>query len=460
MGCMETCEQPIGPEVTEEIRTCDPLISDDWVRMSARIPVEVEALAWETKALQRRREVKSALDLLRMVLAYSVCDWSLRLVGAWATIIGLGHLSDVAVRKRLRNTLPWLGRIIGTWLQRRQEGLAGRAACVRLIDATIISEPASQGIDWRVHARFDLGAFSMTGVEITDVSGGETLTRHTFDEGEIVVADRGYGHRKGLGAVCAALAYYVVRITWQNLPLETVDGQRFDPIKWLRAQSHHPCETSAWATTPAGRVELRLIAQRLPEDKAEEARRRARKASRKRKQTPNKDTLFAAGYILLVTNLPATTWTTEQVLALYRLRWQVELLFKRLKSILHMDRLRTKDPILAQVYLLGKLVGALLVEEWGADLAASSVVAWFEDTVRPVSPWRWTSLWTDIVRHAIRGPVTLSRLLAALPHLARYLCDAPRKRRQQAAYARRWLNAFTLSMDVSHPLACHESILA
>jgi hypothetical protein len=275
-----------------------------------------------------------------------------------------------------------------------------------------------------------------------------------------VVADRGYGHRKGLGAVCAALAYYVVRITWQNLPLETVDGQRFDPIRWLRAQSHHPCETSAWATTPAGRVELRLIAQRLSEDKAEEARRRARKASRKRKQTPNKDTLFAAGYILLVANLPAMTWTTEQVLTLYRLRWQVELLFKRLKSILHMDRLRTKDPILAQVYLLGKLVGALLVEEWSADLAASSVVAWFEDTVRPVSPWHWTSLWTDMVRYAIRGPVTLSRLLAALPHLVRYLCDAPRKRRQQAACARRWLNASTLSMDVSHQVACHESILA
>jgi hypothetical protein len=456
---METDKQPIEPEA-EEIRTCDPMIGDDWTRMSARIPVEVEALAWETKALQRRREVKSPLDLLRIVLAYSVCDWSLRMVGAWATTIGLGRLSDVAIRKRLRNTLPWLGRIIGTWLQQRQKGLAGRAVRVRLIDATIISEPASRGIDWRVHARFDLGAFSMTGVEITDVSGGEKLARHAIGEGEIVVADRAYGNRKGLGTVCAALAYYVVRITWQNLPMETVDGQRFDPIRWLRAQSHHPCETSVWATTPAGRVEMRLIAQRLPEDKAEEARRRARKASRKRKHNPSKGTLFAAGYILLVTNLPAMTWTTKQVLALYRLRWQVELLFKRLKSILHMDRLRTKDPILAQVYLLGKLVGALLVEEWSADLAGSSVTHWFEDTVRPVSPWRWTSLWTDMLRHAIRGPVTLSRFLAALPQLARYLCDAPRKRRQQAACARRWLNAFTLSVDMSCQATRHELILA
>jgi hypothetical protein len=133
---------------------------------------------------------------------------------------------------------------------------------------------------------------------------------------------------------------------------------------------------------------------------------------------------------------------------------------KPVKSILHMDRLRTKDLILAQVYLLSKLVGALQVEEWSADLAVSNVVTWFEDTVRPVSPWRWTSLWTDMLRHAIRGPEALSRLLAALPHLARYLCDAPRKRRQQAAYARQWLNASTLSMDVPHRVACYESILA
>ena len=457
---METYEQPINPEVAKEIETCHPLVSDDWKQMIAQLPVEIEAWARETKALQRKREVKSGSDLLRMVLAYSVCDWSLRLVGAWATIIGLGHLSDVAVRKRLRNTLPWLGCIIGAWMRERQQALDGRAVRVRLIDASVISKPASKGTDWRLHARFDLGTFSMTGIEITDVRGGETLKRHDSEAGEISVADRGYAHRKGLGSIFAALAYIVVRITWQNLPLETADGQKFHLIRWLRAQSRHPCETSVWVVTPEGRFEVRLLAQRLPGDKAEEARRRARRASRKKGHTARKESLFAAGYILLVTNLPAAMWTTKQVLALYRLRWQVELLFKRLKSILHLDRLRTKDPVLAQVYLLGKLVGALLLEEWTTDLTASGVVDWFEDTVRPVSPWRWMSLWADMLRHAIRGPVTLLRLLAALPHLARYLCDAPRKRRQQAACARQWLSALALTVDLFHRVDRHEFAVA
>jgi len=80
-------------------------VGDDWTQVCAQIPVDVEEVVRETKALQRKREVRSALDLLRLVLAYSVCDWSLRLVGAWATVIGLGSLADVAVRKRLRNAV-------------------------------------------------------------------------------------------------------------------------------------------------------------------------------------------------------------------------------------------------------------------------------------------------------------------------------------------------------------------
>ncbi len=298
----------------------------------------------------------------------------------------------------------------------------------------------------------------MTGIELTDASGGETLKRHPAQKGEIDVGDRGYAQRKGLGTVFVALAYAVVRVTWRHVPLETADGKRFDLIQWLRAEKRYPCEVSVWVDTPEGRFEVRLIAQRLPDQAAEEARRRARKASEKHGRTPSKETLFAAGYILLVANLPALAWTTAQVLALYRLRWQVELLFKRLKSILHLDRLRAKGPILAQVYLLGKLIGALMLEEWTANLAAGDLAEWFEDTTRPVSLWRWTSLWAYLLRQAIQGPLTLSRVLAVLPRLARYLCDAPRKRRQQAAHARHWLNVLAIPMDTLNPVDHYELV--
>jgi hypothetical protein len=457
---MDTKSRSIAPDVQKAIETCHPLVDDDWQQMSSRIPVDIETLAHETKALQRKREVKSALDLLRLVLAYSVCDWPLRLVGAWAIIIGLGCLSDVATRKRLRRCQVWLGRIIGAWLEQRCLALPKRSITLRLVDASSGSRPGSHGTDWRLHVFFDLAKFSITGAEVTDVKGGETLARHPVTAGEIVLGDRGYAHRRGLGTVLGTGAYALLRTNGHNLPLESQDGQSFDLLSWLQAESGPAArEVAVWVTTPLGRFQLRLIAQPLPQEAAEKARRRAQATSRKKGHTPNQLSLVAADFVLLVTNLPAPDWTTEQVAALYRLRWQVELLFKRLKGVLDLDALRAKEPVLAQVYLLGKIVGWLMVEDWSLNLP-SELAPWFEDVTRPVSLWRWARLWTDALRHAVRGPMSLKQLEAALPALGRYLRDAPRKRRQQAACIRHWLNAFAIPAELFHAVDLHESVLA
>lgn len=261
-----------------------------------------------------------------------------------------------------------------------------------------------------------------------------------------------------MGTFLAALAYIVVRTNGHNLPLETADGQKFDLLSWLKARPlSAACEVPVGVTTPQGRFEVRLIAQPLPPPAAEEARRRMRKNSRKAGHTPSELSLGVASFVLLVTNLPAPVWLIDQVLALYRLRWQVELLFKRLKSLLDLDQLRAKDPVLAQVYLLGKILGVLLMEDWTDDLRTDQP-DWLEDTTRPLSLWRWTALCTDLLRQAIRGPPTLARCLAALPRLARYLRDAPRKRRQQAACARQWLNALGVPVELFSKVEHYESI--
>ena len=133
-----------------------PLIDEDWQEALSSIPVDLEKTARETKALQRRREVKTADDLLRLALAYSVCDWSLRLVGMWASLIGLGNLSDVAVLKRLKKATPWLKDLISAMLEaRRLELKAAHPARVRIVDGSCISEPGSTGTDWRLHLSLD-----------------------------------------------------------------------------------------------------------------------------------------------------------------------------------------------------------------------------------------------------------------------------------------------------------------
>ena len=70
----------------------------------------------------------------------------------------------------------------------------------------------------------------------------------------------------------------------------------------------------------------------------------------------------AADYVLIMTTLTEAAADAAEILAGYRLRWQIEIAFKRLKGLLHIDELRAFDPDLAQTYLLAKLLGAVLVD--------------------------------------------------------------------------------------------------
>ena len=443
--------QAVAPASASGVKLPD--MPADWDQFSRGLGVDLEQLAYETKALQRKRKVRSAQDLLRIVLAYALWDWSLQAVGAWATVLGLGSLSGVAIRQRLRRSRTWLSRLLGSWLSSASQPLAGRSVRLRLIDASVITRPGSTGTDWRIHISFDVGALRLDEIEITDAQGGETLARHTAAPGEIEVGDRGYAHRAGLGSVLARAAQLVVRINGHNLPMETAAGERIDLRHWLQdvPAAHQQQTRPVWITTPQGRFELRLIARRLPPAAAAAAARRSAKASRKKGHTPSATSRLMAHWVALVTNLPSADWSPTEVLAVYRIRWQVELLIKRCKSLLHLDHLRAQDPDMAQVYLLGKALGVLLLHD-GLRQQTQDLADWFDDTRRPVSPWRWLAFWFEHLRSVIRGVITLSMIQAALPQLDRYLRDAPRKRRQQLASTRHWLRALNLS---SPTLAAH-----
>lgn len=424
------------------VLTSHPLLDEEWEEALQTIPVDLEEAARETKALQRRREIKTAVDLLRLVLAYSVCDWPLRLVGLWATLKGIACLSDVAVMKRLQKATPWLKSLIAVMVKaRRLELKAAHPVRVRIVDGSSISGPGSQGTDYRLHLSLDLGSQRIDGVEVTDVSGAETLARHPSQPGDIWVADRGYARCPGVGTMLKAKGQVVVRIGWATFPMEHEDGTPFDLLAWLRQiPTTVPSEQTVAVTTPEGRFSLRLIAQRLPQEAAEKNRRRIRKQARRKGKTPDKRTMEAAGYLFLVTSLPTCLWTAAQVLELYRLRWQVELIFKRLKSILDLDQLRAKGPALAQTYLLGKVLAALIIEAM-TDQAVQRCPTLFTDTQRPVSTWRWTRIGRDFLFTAVRGHISWHHFLDRLPDLGRYLCISSRRNQQnQAAAARVFLS--------------------
>ena len=207
----------------------------DWESFQERLGIDLERTAKETKAIQWKREISSAKDLLRLILFYATSDWSLRLVGAWALLQGIGYLSDVAILKRLRNSRAWMGKLVFLLMQKRVSALKRLPGVrLRVIDATTINVPGSKGIDWRLHLSFDLGNLCLDGVEITDRYGGESLARFEAQSNEIWVADGAYPFASGMAPILHAGAGLIVRINWRNVPVCGPDGQRFEIIPWLK----------------------------------------------------------------------------------------------------------------------------------------------------------------------------------------------------------------------------------
>lgn len=375
------------------------LLETQWKYLLSMLPskVDLEASARDKGALLRRRVIRSAETLLRLALVYC-CDLSLRQTSCWADLQGLGKLSQVGVMKCLRRSAAWLEFLVVTKLAERAECRQIQGLRLRLVDATTVSAPGSEGTDWRVHLGFDLGSLTLDAVELTGAEGGESLSRFRIGAREVLIGDRGYAHRRGLWCVRQAGGDFLVRSNWQNLPLQTLSGERFDLLRGARSLSEG--EVGEFAVqTVATRKEpsmgARMIILRKSDEAAEQAREKIRKEARKKGRAVDPRTLEAAGYIFLLTSLPAAQLKAAEVLELYRFRWQVELAFKRLKSLWDFGTVPAKDPDLARTYIYAKLLIAVLVE----DLT--------QEVLRATPPWGERGGVVPPARELVAGPWAL-----------------------------------------------------
>jgi IS4 transposase len=96
-----------------------------------------------------------------------------------------------------------------------------------------------------------------------------------------------------------------------------------------------------------------------------------RPAIKKRKKLDPRS-LIAAEFMNLATSLPKTEYTAKDVLAIYRLRWQIELTFRRLKSLVHINRLPTRTEPTSRSWLYAHLIRAPLCDDLSQDFLDSS----------------------------------------------------------------------------------------
>jgi hypothetical protein len=391
------------------------------------LPPETVEMAREFKAFSRARKVKTPAPLLRLVLLYCGLDKSLRAVAGHFSVLE-ERITDSAVAARLEACQPWVRAVLTRMVPPPSALPAPRRFLVS--EGSGIQAPGARGTQYRLHLCMDLVTLSFVAIMVTDKHTGESLRHFPLGPGDVAVADRGYGHPATLVQTVQQGADLLVRLNAHNVPVTQPDGT---PVAWRRVLA--PQRPTTVCTLPvqlavAGGEPLPLWvhAYRLPEAQADKARRLCRQQSRKKGHQPTRQSLLLAGWVLVVTSLPPTLLPGPTALALYRVRWQIEIAIKRWKSVLDVDLLRARyESPLADVWLHGKLLYVLLLDR---RLRRTMGEQWsWLDRVRTATWWRPWQLLRDEV-----APRITSLLSCAHPQWGlclQVLAERPRRRQLQ-----------------------------
>jgi Transposase DDE domain len=342
---------------------------DDWEILLSFLPAGWAEKAVELGALARKRKIVSAETLLRILLIHLADGKSLRTTAAYSQEVELCDINDVALLHRLRASESWF-----KWMsQMLVKGLKNPGTLepisqkfrVRIVDGTAISEPGSMGSDWRVHYCVQLPNLQCDTFTITGSEVGEDFQRYYVEQGDLLIADRGYCKRAGICHVLDNGGDVLVRFHSSNLPLFSYKGKPVEPLKYLRTlEAGKYGDWNVWFRSPVDNqlIKGRLCAIRKSKEAIEIAKKTLRtKASRQQREL-RPETLEHAEYVSLFTTVNRFSLKAEDILNLYRDRWQIELVFKRLKGIIGVGNLPKQNPESSIAWLQGKLFVALLVE--------------------------------------------------------------------------------------------------
>jgi hypothetical protein len=330
------------------------------------LPKGWEEKARETGAITRSRNIQTAEELLALNMLYITNEGSFQMASAAMKLTKGIEVNKNAAYKRIKAS--------GEWLREMAKDLCAEQGAtikkpdflvdkkVKLIDA---SDETTKGLTkntWRLHYVFNLFEFQCTSMELTTNKEGERLTRHEVEENDIIIADRIYCTMSGIEHVIQNNGDFVLRFKSKAFNLYDEEGSRLELLPFLRMlKSLESTEVHCYYKLTTGELRpLRIVAMKKDAKAIEESKRKmVRKVSKKQEKAIKVDTIELNEYVVLATSL---NYTNEQILELYRARWQVEQVFYRLKSLFGYGDVPSKNEDTVKAWFYGKLFLAALCE--------------------------------------------------------------------------------------------------
>lgn len=362
-------------------------------KILSKLPETLTESAKTYGAIIRHRAIKSASDLLLALLIYSSVSMSQRVLSAYAAVIGIADISDQAWQKKIVQSGPWLSYLLNATMPNiSPESMKPfHNRTVKLLDGSIVKQAGTKdqkgGESLRIHMSFNLNLGCMDEVLVTDKHTAENVMAFNITSGDIYIADAGFGTGVNLAHIIAHNADALFRATPNHLSL-SVDRkgkEKIDMTEKLNTEANL-IDFTCYVHTSGNKYEpVRIIASRLPEDKALLAKERKIRSAKKR-QTNNirEGTLVYAEWVILMTTL-GSEYSAEELLELYRSRWQIELLFKRIKQSFNTSKLPVASLKHSRVLVLLWLILWAMTEQ--NALAAEAFLLNKEADLTRYSPW-------------------------------------------------------------------------
>lgn len=334
------------------------------------MPQGYEEACYSTKAIRRKRVIRDPNDLMLLSLFHLLTGCSLVEISEISKLTKIGSISDVGFMKRFNSCNDWFKWIL-TETQKSTKGivqynLPDRLSKYRIlaVDASDVSEKGPVRRIFRLHFALDIVRMHAALYNITSNSVGEHLRNFDFSSDDLVLADRGYSNVTGMEHCLKKGCQYIVRMRKNGFNLYDSEGNKLSLLSLMKGKDSG--EVKAFVHKEERKktvlsIPVRVCFKKKPKEALESTRKKLKVKERTNQMKFSREAYLFNEYIVLITSLDDSV-SAEDILELYKYRWQVELYFKRLKSILDYGEIPKKSEESIFPWLNGKLMIALLVE--------------------------------------------------------------------------------------------------